>query len=206
MIARGARRRGNAEATPQSTPVAMPDPGLRGYNRAMGMKLAAGDPLPSVGLRATDGFLLNLRTFVTKQPALILFFGGPTLSGAARRRGLKTIEALANGHERLHQAGIAVAGISCDSEEQQSEFVAKHQLPFLLLSDERRSAVEMLGIDTVADGENVNVAQPVAVAVDRDGIIRSVIDRIEPDALVDRAVRALCEPIPAAAEDASTGS
>jgi peroxiredoxin Q/BCP len=172
----------------------------------MSMKLAVGDPLPSVGLRATDGYLLNLRTFVTKQPALILFFGAPTLTGAGRRRGLKAIEALASGHERLHQAGIAVVGISCDSEEQQSAFVAKHELPFLLLSDERRSAVEMLGIDTVADGENVNVAQPVAIAADRDGIIRTVIDRVEPDALVDQAVRALSEPIPATAEDASAAS
>ena len=172
----------------------------------MSMKLAVGDPLPSVGLRATDGFLLNLRSNVTKQPALILFFGAPTLSGAARRRGLKAIEALASGYERLREAGIAVVGISCDSEQQQIEFRAKHQLPFLLLSDERRSAVEMLGIDTVADGENVNVAQPVALAVDRDGVFRAIIDRIDPETLVDQAVRALSEPIPAAAEDASTGS
>jgi peroxiredoxin Q/BCP len=172
----------------------------------MSMKLAVGDALPSVGLRATDGYLLNLRTFVTKQPALILFFGAPTLKGTSRRRGLKAIEALTNGHERLHQAGIAVVGISCDSEQQQSAFVAKQSLPFLLLSDERRSAVEMLGIETVAEGENVNVAQPVAIAVDRDGIIRAVIDRAEPDTLVDQAVRALSEPIPAAAEDASPAS
>jgi peroxiredoxin Q/BCP len=172
----------------------------------MSIKLAVGDPLPSVGLRATDGYLLNLRSHVSKQPALILFFGAPTLSGAARRRGLKAVEALSNGHERLHQAGIAVMGISCDSEQQQTAFAAKHELPFLLLSDERRSAVEMLGIDTVADGENVNVVQPIALAVDRDGIIRAIIERVEPDALVDQAVRALSEPIPAAAEDASTSS
>ena len=172
----------------------------------MSLKLAVGDPLPSVGLRATDGYLLNLRTFVTKQPAMILFFGAPTLKAAGRRRGLKAIEALAKGHERLHQAGIAAVGISCDSEEQQSEFLEEQKLPFLLLSDERRSAVEVLGIDTVADGENVNVVQPVALAVDRDGIVRSIIERMDPDTLVDQVVQALSEPIPAAAEDASTGS
>ena len=64
----------------------------------------------------------------------------------------------------------------------------------------------MLGIETVASGDNVNVAQPVAIAVDRDGIIRAVIDRVEPDALVDQLMRALSEPIPAAAEDATTSS
>jgi peroxiredoxin Q/BCP len=172
----------------------------------MSMKLTVGDPLPSVGLRATDGYLLNLRSFVTKQPAVLLFFGAPSLKGAGRRRGLKAIEALVNGHDRLREAGIAVAGISTDSEEQQTEFVEKQSLPFLLLSDERRSAVELLGIDTVAEGANINVVKPVAVAVDREGIIRAVVDPIEPDALIDQLVRALSEPIPAAAEDASTGS
>jgi len=170
----------------------------------MTLKLAVGDPLPAVGLRATDGYLLNLRTFVTKQPAVILFFGAPTLRGAARRRGLKAIEALTKGHERLHQAGIAVVGVSCDSEEQQATFVEEQKLPFLLLSDERRSAVEVLGIETVADGENV--VQPVALAVDRDGIVLAIVARVDPDTLVDHAIRALSEPIPAAAEDASTGS
>lgn len=172
----------------------------------MSLKLAVGDQLPSVGLRASDGYLLNLRSFVTKQPALILFFGAPTLSGARRRRGLKAIEALATGHERLHQAGIAIVGITCDSDEQQAEFTAKHQLPFLLLSDERRIAVEVVGILTVADGENVNVVQPVALAVDRDGIVLAIIERVDPETLADRAIQALSEPIPATAEDAATGS
>ena len=172
----------------------------------MSVKLAPGDPIPSVGLRATDGYLLNMRSWVTKQPALLLFFGGPTLTGAARRKGLKTIEALAAGYNSLREAGIAVAAISCDSEQQQTEFATSQKLPFLLYSDERRSAVEMLGIETVAVGDNVNVAQPVAIAVDRDGIIRAVIERVEPGSLVDQVVRALSDPIPAAAEDITTSS
>ena len=170
----------------------------------MSLTVAAGDALPSVGLRATDGYLLNLRSFVTKQPTVLLFFGAPTLKGAAKRRGLKAIEALSTGHDRLREAGIAVAGISTDSEGQQTDFTAAQHLPFLLLRDERRSAVEVLGIETVAEGENVNVARPVALAVDRDGIVRAVIDPLEPDALVDQVVRALSEPIPAATGDAPT--
>ena len=169
----------------------------------MSLKVKVGDALPSVGLRATDGYLLNLRSFVTKQPALLVFFGAPTLTAAARRRGVKAMEALVAGHERLREAGIAVAGISTDSEQQQQAFAAKLELPFLLLSDERRSAVNVLGVETVADGANVNIAKPLALAVDAEGTIRAVIDPIEPDALVDQAMRALSEPIPAPASDAA---
>jgi peroxiredoxin len=178
---------------------------MPGYNRPV-TRLSVGDPLPSVGLRATDGYLLNLRSFVTKQPALLLFFGAPTLAGPAKRRGAKAIEALSAGHARLREAGIAVAGISTDSERQQTAYARKQELPFLLLSDERRSAVELLGIETVADGDNVNVAKPLAIAVDREGIVRAVMDPVDPDTIVDTAMRALSEPIPAATEDASAGS
>ncbi|HSK93025.1 MAG TPA: redoxin domain-containing protein [Candidatus Angelobacter sp.] len=163
----------------------------------MSTPLTPGDAIPSVGLRATDGYLLNLRSWVTKQPVLLLFFGAPTLKGAGRRRGLKAIEALSSEFERLREAGIAVAAVSTDSEEQQTAFVKKHELPFLLLSDERRTAVGLLKVETVADGDNINVTRPVAIAIDRDGIVRDVIDPVEPESLVDRVMRALSEPIPA---------
>lgn len=169
----------------------------------MSTTLTAGDALPSVGLRATDGYLLNLRSLVGKRPVLILFFGAPTMSGAARRKGAKAIEALAEGYDRLREAGIEVSAVSCDSEQQQKAYAEKLGLPFLLMSDERRSAVELLGIDTVADGANVNVAHPIALAVDREGVIRTVIDQVQPDALIDQAIRALSDPIPAPVEDAT---
>ena len=172
----------------------------------MSTTLKVGDALPSVGLRATDGYLLNLRSFVTKQPVLFLFFGAPTLAGPAKRRGAKAIQALGADFDRLREAGIAAAAISTDSEQQQTAFAEKQELPFLLLSDERRSAVDLLGIETVADGANVNVAKPVALAVDRDGFVRAVLDPVDPEALVDRAVRALSEPIPSPPIDSPPAS
>src|SRR5688500_16657815 len=155
----------------------------------MSTKLSAGDQLPSVGLRASDGYLLNLRSFVTKQPAVFLFFGAPTMEPAARRRGAQAVQALADGHERLREAGIAVVGVSCDSERQQTEFIAKATLPYLLFSDERRTAVEMLGIPTVAKGDNVNVERPIAIGIDRDGSIRTIITEVKPATIVDELMR-----------------
>jgi peroxiredoxin len=168
----------------------------------MSLTISVGAPLPSVGLRASDGYLLNLRSFVGKQPAAFLFFGGPTMKGAARRRGLKAVEALGAAHDRLREAGIAVVGVSCDSEEQQAAYIAEASVPFLLFSDERRSAAEMLGIDLVADGSNYNVAKPLAVAVDREGVIRALIDKVDPETLPDALMRALSEPMPVAVTDA----
>lgn len=165
----------------------------------MSLSVKVGDQLPSIGLRASDGYLLNLRTFVTKQPAVFLFFGAPTMEAAARRRGAQAVQALAEGHERLREAGIAIVGVSCDSERQQTEFIAKAKLPYLLFSDERRTAVEMLGIPTVAKGDNVNVERPVAIGVDRDGTIRTIIADVKPATIVDELMRVFAEPMPAEA-------
>lgn len=162
----------------------------------MSLKIRVGDQIPSIGLRASDGYLLNLRSFVTKQPVVFLFFGVPTLAAAARRRGTKAIEALVAGHERVREAGIAIIGVSCDSAQQQTEYIAEAKLPFLLFSDERRSAVDILGVPTIADGENVNVARPVAIGISLDGEVRTILRDIEPAALVDQLMAAFAEPMP----------
>lgn len=172
----------------------------------MSTKLKAGDPLPSVGMRATDGYLLNLRSWVGKQPVLLLFFDSSTLKGEAARHGDAIMVALRDDHARLTQAGVAVAAISLDSEQGQSAYVEKHRLPFLLLSDERRSAVELLGIETKGAGGSTKVARPLAFVVGPDGVIRAVIDPIDAPSLVDRTIREVSKPIRPRTEEDSVGS
>jgi peroxiredoxin len=120
------------------------------------------------------------------------------MTGAGRRTGHKFVEALVAGHERLREAGVALVGISCDNERDQEAYIAERKIPFLLFSDERRSAVGILGIPTVNDGENYNVAAPAVLVVDSDGIVRSVIEKPAPEAVIDLVMRAVAEPLPAA--------
>lgn len=159
----------------------------------MSLKVNLGDQMPSVGLRATDGYLLNLRSFVGKQPSIVLFFGAPSLEGVARQRGDDLVAALVDGRRRLAAAGVGVVGVTTDSEAQQTAYVEEKQLPFLLLSDERRSAVETLGVATSKDGQNVN-AQPTAFAVGIDGTILDIVEDASPRGLVARLLDAFRDP------------
>ena len=159
----------------------------------MSLKVNLGDPMPSVGLRATDGYLLNLRSFVGKQPSILLFFGAPSLSGAARERGDSLVDAFVEGARRLDGAGVGVLAVTTDSEAQQTAYVEERTLPFLLLSDERRSAVETLGVATTKDGQNVN-AQPTAFAVGIDGTILDIVEDASPRGLIARLLDAFREP------------
>ena len=160
---------------------------------AAGLKVRIGDPIPSVGLRATDGYLLNLRSLVGKQPLVLLFFGGPTVKGKARERGDALAEALADAHARLEKQGVALIGVTTDNELQQTAYVEELKLPYLLFSDERRIATELLGISTGNDRGNVN-AEPTAFAVGIDGTILDIVEQAAPKGLVARLLEAIFPP------------
>lgn len=158
-----------------------------------GLRVQIGDQMPSVGLRATDGFLLNLRSFVGKRPSIVVFFAGPSLKGAAREEADQLAVALRDAYPRLERAGVGLVAVTTDSEAQQAEYVAALELPYLLFSDERRTATAMLGIPTRSDHGNVN-AEPTAFAVGVDGTILDVVERAQPKGLVARLLEAIHPP------------
>src|SRR5205823_13217108 len=132
-----------------------------------------------------DGYLLNLRSFVGKQPVALRVCAAPTASGIQARRGNRLAESLAGGSRRLAAAGVAVVGVTCDNERQQTDWIAEHRWPYLLYSDERRSAVERLKIPLAVSRSNYNVARPLFLIVGRDGLLNASILDPEPDYTVD---------------------
>jgi peroxiredoxin len=158
-----------------------------------GMRVSIGEQMPSVGLRATDGFLLNLRTFVGKSPSIVVFFAGPSLRGAKRAQGDLLAKALADAYPRLERTGIGLITVTTDSERQQADYVAELELPYLLYCDERRTAVEVLGIPTRNERGNINV-EPTAFALSADGVILDIMPRAEPRGLVARLLEAINPP------------
>ena len=66
-------------------------------------------------------------------------------------------------------------------------------MPVLLLSDERRSAVETLGVATMRDKQNINAA-PTAFAVGTDGTILDIVENVEPRGLIARLLDAFRVP------------
>ena len=158
-----------------------------------GLKVKIGDQVPSVGLRATDGYLLNLRSLVGKQPVILVFFGGPTLKGAAGERGDALAAALKDAHARLANQGVTIMAVTTDNEQQQTGYVEELGLPYLLFSDERRIAVSQLGIPTGEVRGSVN-AEPTAFAVGTDGTILDIVEQATPKGLVARLLEAIFPP------------
>lgn len=158
-----------------------------------GLRVQIGDKIPSVGLRATDSYLLNLRSFVGKKPAIIVFFGGPSLTGAARQRGDELALALKDAYPRLERSGVGLIAVTTDSERQQAAYVQELQLPYLLYCDERLIGVNLLGIPTTSVRGNVN-AEPTAFALSVDGTILDIVEHATPKGLVARLLEAIFPP------------
>jgi peroxiredoxin len=161
------------------------------------LKVQVGDPIPSIGLRATDGYLLNLRSWVSKSPVAHVFFAGPSLSGAGRTAGEVLCRTLAAESARLTEAGIAITGVTTDNEREQANFVRDLDLPYLLLSDERRIASEALGVPVVVRRANANVAAPVLIGVDEAGFVRGVYHDPDPRLAAGIILEIFREPLPA---------
>ena len=167
------------------------------------LRVRVGDQMPSVGLRATDGYLLNLRTFVTKQPACFFFFGAATLGGTERQAGDALARAFARGHQALAQSNVAVVGVTCDSEGQQTGYLTTNRLPYLLFSDERRTAVELLGVPVKAQGDNYNAGR-VVFLVQTDGSIQLILEDPDPATVVDEVIAAATAVLPVSAGQPAT--
>lgn len=164
---------------------------------AASLSVQVGDPIPSIGLRATDGYLLNLRSWVGRKPVAHLFFAGPTLSGAERSEADALARELAAAVPRLDAAGVAVAGITTDNERQQKAYATELNLPFLLLSDERHIASQALGVPLAGKRGDTNVAQPVLIGVDEAGLVRAIYQRPDPRLLAAIILETFREPLPA---------
>jgi peroxiredoxin len=107
------------------------------------------------------------------------------------------VRSIAGDVGRLDAAGVGVAGVTTDTERQQTDFATALDLPFLLLSDERQIATGALGIPVTDRRGNVNVASPVVVAVDERGVIRGVFPDPDPRLLAAIILETFREPIPA---------
>jgi peroxiredoxin Q/BCP len=86
-------------------------------------------------------------------------------------------------YEEFQKRGITVIGISRDSVASHEKFAAKYGLPFILLSDPDRVAIEAYGVwqeKKLAGKVGMGVVRTTFL-VDEDGNIAAVMPKVKPD-------------------------
>lgn len=99
-------------------------------------KLKEGDLAPAITARDQNGELITLEEYKGKKVVLFFYPKDNTPGCTAEACDLR------DNYSRFQKEGYEIIGVSADSEKSHQNFIAKHQLPFRLISDTDRKVLE----------------------------------------------------------------
>ena len=139
--------------------------------------LEVGSKAPDFTLPDKDGREVSLRDFKGKR-VVLYFYPRDNTPGCTRQAC-----AFASAYEDFKKLDVAVIGISKDSVASHQKFAEKHSLPFVLLSDPDRLAIEAYGVwqEKKNYGKvSMGVVRSTFI-IDPEGRIEKVMPKVKPD-------------------------
>ncbi len=104
--------------------------------------LAVGDRAPEFTLPDHDGKDVSLTSLLRRGPVILYFYPADFTPGCT-----KEACSIRDLHNDIASVGLSVAGISPQSVESHVRFRAKYNLPFTLLSDEKKTVIKMYDVN-----------------------------------------------------------
>lgn len=139
--------------------------------------LEVGTKAPDFTLPDQDGNPVSLSQFLGKK-VVLYFYPRDNTPGCT-----KEACAFKGAYEAFRQKDVMVIGVSKDSQASHQKFIQKYELPFLLLSDPDRVAIE--GYDVWKEKKLYGkVSMGVVRAtylIDEQGVIQAVFPKVKPD-------------------------
>ena len=137
-----------------------------------------------VGMKAPDFTLLNqagqeisLSSFLGKK-VVLYFYPRDNTPGCTRQAC-----AFAGSYEAFKAQDVVVIGVSKDSVASHVKFAAKHDLPFILLSDPELAAIKAFDVwqeKKLYGKVSMGVVRAMYV-IDENGVIEKVMPKVKPD-------------------------
>lgn len=139
--------------------------------------LQIGSKAPQFTLFDKDGKEISLSDFLGKK-VVLYFYPKDNTPGCTRQAC-----AYAGAYKKFREKGVEVIGISKDSVASHAKFAEKHELPFILLSDPERIAIEAYGVwqEKKNYGKvSMGVVRSTFI-IDEQGNIEKIIPKAKPD-------------------------
>ena len=139
--------------------------------------LEVGTKAPDFTLNDKDGKPVSLHDFAGKR-VVLYFYPKDNTPGCTRQAC-----AFAGAYEAFKSLDAVVIGISKDSVASHQKFAEKYDLPFVLLSDPERQAIEAYGVwqEKKNYGKvSMGVVRSTFV-IGPDGVIEKVMPKVKPD-------------------------
>ena len=149
--------------------------------------LQIGMQAPDFTLSDKDGRPVTLSAFRGKR-VVLYFYPKDNTPGCTRQAC-----AFAAQYEAFQSADIEVIGISKDSVASHAKFAEKYDLPFILLADPDRVAIEAYGVwqeKKMAGKLGMGVVRTTFI-INEDGVITAVMPKVKPDTNAAEVLAAL---------------
>jgi len=139
--------------------------------------LTVGTKAPDFTLQDQEGKIVSLSDFLGKK-VVLYFYPKDNTPGCTRQAC-----AFAAAYTGFCEKNIAVIGISRDSVASHQRFAAKHNLPFVLLSDPELFAIQAYGVwqeKKMCGKVSMGVVRTTYI-IDENGMIEHVMPKVKPD-------------------------
>ncbi len=139
--------------------------------------LNIGDKAPDFTLVNKDGQEVSLSDFLGKK-VVLYFYPRDNTPGCTRQAC-----GFAGLYQEFEKRGVVVIGISKDSVASHQKFAEKYGLPFVLLSDPERAAIEAYGVwkeKKLYGKPSMGVVRTTFI-IGEDGKIAKVMNKVKPD-------------------------
>ena len=149
--------------------------------------LDIGMKAPDFTLSDQDGHAVSLSDFRGRK-VVLYFYPKDNTPGCTRQAC-----AFAASYEKFTQKNVTVIGISKDSVASHLKFAEKYSLPFILLSDPDRLAIEAYGVwqeKKMAGKVGMGVVHTTFI-INENGIITAIMPKVKPDTNADDVLAAL---------------
>ena len=139
--------------------------------------LAVGNKAPNFTLIDKNGNNVSLSDFLGKK-VVLYFYPKDNTPGCTKQAC-----AFAGAYAGFQNKGVEVIGISKDSVASHQKFAEKYNLPFVLLSDPERQAIEAYGVwqeKTMCGKVSMGVVRTTFI-IDEEGNIAKIMPKVKPD-------------------------
>lgn len=141
--------------------------------------LEVGMKAPDFTLFDKDGNEVTLSSYYGKgTPVVVYFYPRDNTPGCTKQAC-----AFRDAYEEYKKLGVPVIGISKDSVKSHSNFATKHELPFILVSDPERKAIEAFDVwkEKKLYGKVSMGVVRTTYLIDENGVIEKVYEKVKPD-------------------------
>lgn len=138
-------------------------------------KLKTGDKAPDFTAKDQDGNTISLSDF--KGKTLVLYFYPQDNTPTCTKEACN----FRDNYQSLLSKGLAVIGVSLDTEKSHKKFINKFNLPFPLVADPDKKIIEDYGVwgEKMTFGRNYMGTLRTTFIIDGKGIITHIIEKVD---------------------------